>query len=139
MTNTATPISDIAGISDWAGSPISTVHRLAGRPQPIRVEQYPDGGAYVIRFELPAIEPARDLQVTVQVGVLSVRAERRDEPPVKQDSEFAYGEFARHVSLPLGANVQNVTATYHNGILAVRIGMEPEHQAAPQAIPVEAV
>jgi HSP20 family protein len=138
MTNIATPIP-VSDISDWAGSPLSTVHRQVSGPRPIRIEQYPDGTAYVIRFELPGIEPARDLQVSVQTGVLSVRAERRDEMPVKHDSEFGYGEFARHVALPLGANVQNVTATYHNGILTVRIGMEPKHQAAPQDIPVEAV
>jgi HSP20 family protein len=138
MTNTATPVQ-VSDISDWAGSPLSTVHQPASEPRPIRIEQYPQGAAYVIRLELPGIEPARDLQVSVGTGVLSVRAERRDETPVKHDSEFAYGAFARHVALPLGADVQGVSATYHNGILTVRIGLEPEHQAAPQAIAVETI
>ncbi len=126
-------------IDDWAGSPLSTVHRQVSQPQPVPIEQYPDGTTYVIRLELPGIEPARDLEVSVQTGVLSVRAERRDETPVKHDSEFRYGTFARHVALPLGSNAQRVTASYHNGILTIRIGMEPDHQVAPQAIPVETV
>jgi HSP20 family protein len=138
MTST-TGSAAVQRIDDWAGSPLSTVHRQVSQPQTIRIEQYPDGTTYVIRLELPGIEPARDLEVSVQTGVLSVRAERRDETPVKHDSEFRYGAFARHVALPLGSNVENVTAAYHNGILTVRIGMEPEHQAAPQAIPVETV
>jgi HSP20 family protein len=138
MNSTATPLP-FPGISGWEGSPPFTVYRHGGGLRSIRIEQYPDGSTYVIRLELPGIDPARDLQVTVQTGVLSVRAERRDETPVKHDSEFAYGEFARHVALPLGSNVQRVTATYHNGILTISIGMEPEHQPLPQAIPVETV
>jgi HSP20 family protein len=124
-------------MDDWAGSPLSTLHHQAAQPEPIRIEQYPDGATYVIRFELPGIEPGRDLEVSVQTGVLSVRAERHDETPLKHDSEFRYGRFARHVALPLGSNVQNVTAAYHNGILTIRIGMEPEHEATPRAIPVQ--
>jgi HSP20 family protein len=136
MTST-TAQAPVQRTDDWAGSPLSTLHHLPSQPQPIRLEQYPDGTAYVIRLELPGIEPARDLEVSVQTGVLSVRAERRDETPVKHDSEFSYGSFARHVALPLGANVQSVTAAYHNGILTIRIAMEPEHQAPSRAIPVE--
>jgi HSP20 family protein len=136
---TTTGTAPVQPIDDWAGSPLSTVHRQASQPKPIRIEQYPDGSAYVIRLELPGIEPASDLEISVQTGVLSVRAERRDETPVKHDSEFAYGAFARHIALPLGANAESVTAAYHNGILTVRIGMEPEHQAAPRTIPVETV
>jgi HSP20 family protein len=131
--------AQVQRIDDWAGSPLSTVHRQTSQPQPIRIEQYPDGTTYVVRLELPGIEPDRDLEVSVQTGILSVRAERRDQTPVKHDSEFRYGTFARHVALPLGSSAQNVAASYHNGILTVRIGIEPEHQVAPQAIPVETV
>lgn len=126
-------------IDDWAGSPLSTVHRQVSQPHPIPIEQYSDGLTYVIRLELPGIEPARDLEVSVQTGVLSVRAERRDESPAKHDSEFRYGTFARHVALPVGSDTRSVTAAYRNGILTVRIGMENEYQAPPQAVPVETV
>ncbi len=136
MTTTVSP-APAREIADWAGSPISTIHHQQGQPQPIRIEQYPDSADYVIRFELPGIEPARDLQVSVQTGVLSIRAERRDETVVKHDSEFQYGTLARHVALPLGSDVEHVTASYHDGILTVRIELQPEHRTASHVIPVE--
>ncbi len=138
MTSTTGP-APVQRMDDWVGSPLSTVHRQVSQPHPIPIEQYPDGLTYVIELELPGIDPARDLEVSVQTGVLSVRAERREENPVRHDSEFRYGTFARHVALPLGSNTRNVTAAYHNGILTVRVGMETEYQAPPQAIPVETV
>ena len=129
-TRTTTP-------SDWTGSPLSTLHRIAPEVHAIPIEQYPDGNSYVIRLELPGIDTSRDLEVTVQTGILSVRAERRDQTPPAHDSEFRYGSQARHIALPLGSNVHDVTAVYRDGILTVRIGMEPEHDAGPHAVPVE--
>jgi HSP20 family protein len=112
MTSSATPVP-FPDISGWEGSPPFTVHHLGSGLRSIRAEQYPDGTTYVIRLELPGIEPARDLQVTVQAGVLSIQAERPDETPVKHDSEFTYGTYAQRVTLPGGLNVQNLTASYH--------------------------
>jgi HSP20 family protein len=127
----------ISNISDWAGSPLSTVHHLTAPAQQIPVEQYPDGASYVIRLEVPGIDPASDLTVSVQAGTLSVRAERRDDAPEGRTTEFRYGSFARHVALPLGSDPRNVSASYHNGILTVRVGMEPEQQQASRAIDVD--
>jgi HSP20 family molecular chaperone IbpA len=112
--------------SDWAGSPLSTIHHDATQAQPIPIEQYPDGDSYVIRLEIPGIDPATGLTVTVETGALSVLAERRDSAPEGCESEFRYGSFARHVALPPGASVQDDAASCRNGILTVRIGMEPE-------------
>ena len=123
--------------SDWAGSPISTIHHPAPDVIAIALEQYPDGNCYVFRMEIPGIDPERDLQVSVQTGILSVQGIRRDEPPVRRDSEFRYGTYARHLALPLGANVHDVAASCRNGILTVRIGMEPEHDVAARTVPVD--
>lgn len=123
-------------VKDWAGSPISTVHHLGGHAQTLPVEQYPDGSCYVVRLEIPGIDPSRDLTVTVEAGMLLVRGERRSVAPEGCQSEFRYGSFARPVALPLGANVHDVSAAYHNGILTVRVGLEPEHQRSSTTIPV---
>lgn len=129
--------SRVLNTTDWAGSPLSTVHHPLPVSLPIPIEQYPDGRDYVIRLELPGIDALGGLQVSVQTGILSVRAERRDETPAKHDSEFRYGSYARHIALPLGANARDVTASYRNGILTVRVGMEPEHDYGPHAVQVE--
>jgi HSP20 family protein len=124
-------------ISDWVGSPLSTVHHLAARSWPIPVEQYPDGSGYQVRFEVPGIDSVADLAVRVEAGTLVVQAQRTDAAPRDQQSEFRYGRFARRVTLPPGADVRDVSASYRNGILTVRIGMKPEHQHPARLVDVE--
>ncbi|MFY9887640.1 MAG: Hsp20/alpha crystallin family protein [Streptosporangiaceae bacterium] len=132
-----TTIAPAPTTSDWPGSPISTLHSLARQAQSIPVEQYPDGASYVVRFEVPGIDPGRDLTVTVETGMLLVRAERQFDGPEGCQSEFRYGPLARHVALPPGSNARDVSAACHNGILTVRIGLEPEHEHASRTIPVQ--
>src|SRR5579862_2739059 len=62
-------------LADWPGSPLSTLHHQASTA-PIRTEAYVSGGRYVVRFELPGIDPETGLDVSVEAGVLSVHAER---------------------------------------------------------------
>ena len=126
----ATSAAATASPSDWPGSPLSTLHHTTAQPQVIPIEQYPDGASYVIRLEIPGIDPVTGLSVTVQTGTLSVKAERHDNAPEGAETEFRYGIFARHIALPLGANVQDVSATCRNGVLTVRIGMASEHHDA---------
>jgi HSP20 family protein len=113
--------------SDWPGSPLSTLHQLSQQLRSMPVEQYRDGPSYVARFEIPGVDPARDLTVSVQTGTLTVQAEHRHTIPDDDQSEFQYGRFARSITLPLGADISDVSATCRNGILTVRVGMRPEH------------
>ena len=138
MSMTTGPASVMStSISDWAGSPLSTVHHLGARPWPIPVELYPDGSSYLVRLEVPGIDPATDLAVCVEAGTLVVQAQRTESTPRGHQSEFRYGRFERHITLPPGANVHDVSATYRNGILTVRIGMKPEHQQPARVVDVE--
>ena len=127
----------IPDLTDWAGSPLSTVHHPPPSTVLIPMEQYRDGGGFVIRLELPGIEAPEDLAVTVQAGTLGVRAERRRQAPQTNDSEFRYGTYARHVPLPHGSNAKDVTASYRNGILTIRVGTEPDRDPGPHVIAVE--
>jgi HSP20 family protein len=137
MTTATQPAgAAMTGISDWAGSPISTLHHPPAYPQPIPVEQYADGAGYVIRLEVPGIDPASDLSVSVETGAIVVRAERHDSLPEGCQTEFRYGHLARRIPLPPGADSSAVSASCHNGILTVRIGLEREHEAA-RAIEVD--
>lgn len=134
---TVTQLAPASEMTDWPGSPLSTVHSLTWQALPIPIEQYPEGGSYVFRLEIPGVDPGPDLVVSVQTGTLSVEAERRDDGPEGRQSEFRYGHYARHISLPLGANTADVSAVYHNGILTVRIGMEPAHQREARTVAVQ--
>jgi HSP20 family protein len=91
----------------------------------IRVEEYVDGETYVIRAELPGLDPNKDIELSVDDGVLHLRAERtertEEERPDGFRSEFRYGRMSRSVRLPEGASDADVTATYKDGILEVRM------------------
>jgi HSP20 family protein len=96
----------------------------------VRVEEFMDAGTYVVRAEMPGINPERDVEITVANGMMTIRAERREETKEKVDggfrSEFRYGSFSRTVGLPAGAKEDAVTATYADGILEVRVPVEAD-------------
>src|SRR6266508_2343653 len=81
------------------------------------------GEDLVVRFELPGIDPEKDLELTVEDGVLCVKGERRfddeDTGPGYYRREVARGAFERGVALPAGLEPGDITATYDNGILEV--------------------
>jgi HSP20 family protein len=138
MTTATQPAGGaMTGISDWAGSPMSTLHHMPVHPLPIPVEQYADDTGYVIRLEVPGIDPASDLAVSVETGAIVVRAERHDSSPEGCQTEFRYGQLARRIPLPLGADPREVSASYHDGILTVRIGLASEHRQAARVIEVD--
>jgi HSP20 family protein len=115
-------------LADWPGSPLSTLHHETATA-PIRTEAYVKDGRYVVRFELPGCDPETGLEVSIEANVLSVHAERPAGEAGKYHSEFRYGLFDSHVTLPAGADASDVTATYENGILEVSVGMESKHSA----------
>ncbi|MEZ5144261.1 MAG: Hsp20/alpha crystallin family protein [Acidimicrobiales bacterium] len=106
----------------------------------MRLEEYLEDGTLVVKAELPGIDPERDVEITVDKGVLTIRAERREEKEEKGEggsyrSEFRYGQFTRRLSLPAGASEQDVKATYADGILEVRVPIGEEAAGATK-IPV---
>ena len=102
----------------------------------IRVEDYEDDGRYVIRAELPGIEPDKDVEITVADGVLTVRAERREETKEGKRSEFRYGSFTRSFQLPEGSDKDDVSATYKNGILEVSVALKEPKPAETKRIEI---
>ncbi|ETK30753.1 Hsp20/alpha crystallin family protein [Microbispora sp. ATCC PTA-5024] len=100
--------------------------------QVIRVEDFVADGRYVLRAELPGIDPDKDLEVTVGHGVLHIRAEKaREVKDAKEPrrSEIAYGAFSRSVTLPPTAETEDVTAAYKDGVLEITVGLKEEHAA----------
>jgi HSP20 family protein len=104
------------------GDLVSTLHSMAVTELPIRSEEYGEKNRYVVRLELPGIDLGKALEVSVSSHVLSVRAERPVGPAEKCTSEFLYGTFGSHITLPTGTNDGDVAATYRNGILEVSVG-----------------
>ena len=64
----------------------------------MRLEDELEDGHYVVRAEIPGIDPAKDVDITVRDGRLTIKAERSEKKETKGRSEFSYGSFVRSVS-----------------------------------------
>jgi len=78
------------------------------------------GNEYVFQAELPGFEP-EDFDVRVSGNTLTIRAEHKDEQNSKNGSSYRYGSFTRTMTLPHGAETDNVNARYHSGVLEVHL------------------
>jgi HSP20 family protein len=96
----------------------------------IKVEQFTEDGTFVLRAEIPGIDPDKDVEITVEGDLLHIRAERREEEEKTERDfhrrELRYGSFARTVPLPEGVDDADITAAYTDGILEVRAPLPPE-------------
>ncbi|MBF6176611.1 Hsp20/alpha crystallin family protein [Nocardia blacklockiae] len=96
----------------------------------LRVEDTVEDGRYVVRAEIPGVDPEKDVEVSVQNGQLTIKAERSEKHEEKGRSEFSYGSFVRTVALPAGAREEDIEAEYRQGILTVTVPVsEPVAQA----------
>jgi HSP20 family protein len=91
----------------------------------LRVEEEITDGTLVIRAEMPGIDPDKDVAITVSDGQLHLKAERRretkEEAAGRFRTEFRYGSYSRTLPLPKGVSEKDVTASYKDGILEVRV------------------
>jgi HSP20 family protein len=101
----------------------------------IRVEEYLDGDTYIIRAELPGIDPAKDATVTYADGILRLHVTRTAEHKEQTRSEFHYGSFDRGIPLPSGAKEDTITAVYAGGILTIKV-LVGEADTGAKTIPI---
>ncbi len=110
------------GFPGWADLRPTLENRL------MRLEDEMADGHYVVRAEIPGIDPAKDVDITVRDGRLTIKAERSEKTESRGRSEFSYGSFVRSVTLPEGADEDDITASYDKGILTVSV---PVSQVTP--------
>lgn len=103
----------------------------------IRVEDHITDKEYQLRAELPGMDPDKDIQVSVDHGVLFIRAERREHEQFKGRSEFRYGLLQRSIRLPANADAEHIVAGYTNGVLEVTVpltGQTPTGRQIPVTV-----
>jgi HSP20 family molecular chaperone IbpA len=108
------------GLVDWLESPWTGPPQFTAA-QSFRVEEVARDNRYLIRAELPGLDPEKDIQVTVDGATLTIHAERRQEDSGPHRSEFRYGSLTRLVSLPVKVDAKDVTARYERGVLEVSV------------------
>ena len=122
-------------LADWLESPwTGPPPFLTG--QVFRLEEAIRDDRYVIRAELPGLDPENDIEVTVEGRILTIRAERRQQDNGPYRSEFRYGSLARAVRLPARVDAADVTARYGKGVLQVSV---PVREVKPEGtrIPIQ--
>jgi HSP20 family protein len=106
----------------------------------LRVEEFHEGDALVVRAELPDIDPDKDIEITTEGGVAKIHAHREQKSETKDKegfrSEFRYGQFDREIALPAGTKPEDVKATYKDGILEVRIPCPAEAPPSATKVPI---
>jgi HSP20 family molecular chaperone IbpA len=95
----------------------------------MRVEDEMKDDNYEVRAEIPGVDPAKDVDITVRDGVLTIKAERTEKKESNGHSEFTYGSFVRSVSLPQGADEDAIKASYDKGILTVSVPVTESQRA----------
>ena len=107
-------------LTEWLGVPVPGWARVG---PVIRIEDFVAEGRYVVRADVPGIDPGKDVDVRVGNGLLTISAQRSEETSQRHRSEFRYGSCVRTVRLPPGADEDDVTASYKNGVLEVSVGL----------------
>jgi HSP20 family protein len=106
----------------------------------IRVDEFRDGTTQVIRAELPGIDPEKDVELTVSDGMLRINAQRRVEEKTEDQGytrhELRYGTFTRTLPMPEGHSEHDITASYKDGMLEIRVPVSEPQVAEPTKIAV---
>lgn len=96
---------------------------------------------YVVRTDLPGVRK-EDINVTLENGVLTVTAERREEETRKEGNsereirrEVRYGRYARSLRLGTQIDEKGVKANYRDGVL--ELVLPKAEQVKPRKISVD--
>ena len=127
------------GFPTFAGFPAIAGLRPFFDNHLLRLEDETREGLYQVRAELPGVDPIEDIEVTVRDGQLTIKAERSQTSGSDGRSEFSYGSFQRTVSLPVGADEDDINATYDRGILTVSVPLSEEASSEKHVEVIETI
>lgn len=84
---------------------------------------------YIVRLEAPGVKQD-DIEVTLQNNVLTIQGKRERSEEHKDETvhrvERVYGSFSRSLTIPSGVKVDDISATYKDGILEIRLPKSEE-------------
>jgi HSP20 family protein len=92
------------------------------------------------KVDLPGMKK-EDVKVEVTDGHLAISGERKREAEEKDEDfyrcEREYGSFYRSVPLPEGAKVEDVKATFTDGVLEVSVPLPARPEAKPRKVEIQ--
>jgi HSP20 family protein len=117
-----------------AGGPLGTW----SRPNPMPMDAYLAGDTYVVRLDLPGVDPEA-IELDVERNVLTVKAERRPGTEAAdgvemQIAERSHGVYSRQLFLGQTLDTARIAADYQAGVLTLRIPVA--EKAKPRRIAI---
>jgi HSP20 family protein len=115
----------------------SSESRMPTYHLPVDVVETEDG--YRVRAPVPGFKP-EDVEVTFSEGVLTIRAERKEEKAEEEGTyhrrEVAWGHYQRQIALPGDIQADKIEATFDNGMLTIEVPRAPKPE--PMRIQIHA-
>jgi HSP20 family protein len=113
------------------------VFGTAARPAFMPMDAWREGDTFHIEFDLPGVR-ADSIDLDVERNVLTVRADRlsRDGNVELIANERPSGIFSRQLILGDNVDLDKISASYHDGVLALEVPVA--EKAKPRKIAVEA-
>lgn len=112
------------------------VFGTTARPAVMPMDAWREGEEFVVEFDLPGVEPD-SVDLDVERNVLTVKAER-PAPAAERElvaAERPRGVFSRQLFLGDTLDTENVAASYHAGVLTLRIPVA--EKAKPRKIMID--
>ncbi|MCI0420880.1 MAG: Hsp20/alpha crystallin family protein [Acidobacteria bacterium] len=120
--------------NSWLGRPFVQRNELGSFAWSPQIETFQRNNEFVLRAELPGLNKD-DLKVSVEDNCLTIQGERKKEWTSDQESaggyrsERSYGSFYRCIQLPQGVQAENVSATFRDGVLEIKMPIPEQKQA----------
>jgi HSP20 family protein len=121
----------------WPSFRLSVPESAAWSP---KIDVFERDNRLVTRVDLPGMKK-EDVSVEVTDGHLALSGERKRETEEKKDnfyrSEREYGSFYRAVPLPEGVKLEDVKATFSEGVLEVSVPLPAKPEANVRKVQIE--
>ena len=102
------------------------------------IDVYESDGGYTLVANIPGVTQD-NIDITLNRNVLTLSVNVPQTTPQEGQrslvTERVYGQLTRHITLPRPVNMEQVEATYENGVLMLNLPLAPEAQ--PKRITVK--
>jgi HSP20 family protein len=119
-------------------APLEWLGRVMPDRSGIRIEDRTEDQRYILRAQIPGVDPTTDLHLTTTDNVLRLEVSRSASKPDALRSEFHYGKFVRTIPLPPDVVADTISATYDRGVLEITMALA-ERGPSGREIPVRPV
>jgi HSP20 family protein len=103
------------------------------------IDVFEKDNCLVTRIDLPGMKK-EEVKVEITDGYMAISGERKTKKEEKKENEYrcerAYGSFYRAVPLPQGAKLEDVKATFSDGVLEVAVPLPAKAQPTARRVEI---